>query len=516
MTTPDTSRLRELTALAEHPLGRTRVNVIVTALMLTLLLQAIDQTMVGTAMPKIVASLQGFDRYVWTMTAYLLGATVLLPIAGRLSDQFGRKHFVIGGIVLFLLGAALAGTASTMGELIAFRAIQGVAAGMGITLVFAVIADLFEPRDRARWNGFFGAIYGFASFAGPTAGGWLADHGPLISGFVADDTRWRWVFYIHLPFGLVALALLAVFLPHDVSERVTRERGWAAIRRIDFLGAAVSAAATILLMLALTWVSNDPQGWASPRGLVGLGASALLFLAFYAVERRTAAEPILPLVLLRIRDYGSAASLSLLVGMVMMSLAVFLPLYLQGVAGWSASAAGVAMLPLTFTSTVSGTLVSFALVRVGGRWRVIATGGALLMLAGIVPMAFLTATTPEWLVALLMFAAGSGFGVYMPIITSLGQVVVPRSMMGVGTNAIGYLRSAGMMLGVAIVGAIVTSTLGASGAPLGALRGGARVAGLEAALQSGFIAIAVFVVAVMVATRLGPRHFHLRRANALE
>jgi MFS family permease len=496
------ARTHTLTPLAHHPLGRARVNVIVTALMLSLMLQALDQTMVGTAMPKIVASLQGFDRYVWTMTAYLLGSTVLLPIAGRLSDQFGRKQFVIGGVALFVIGASLAGTATTMGELIAFRAVQGVAAGMGITLVFAVIADLFEPRDRARWNGFFGAIYGFASFAGPTLGGWLADHGPLIAGFVTDESRWRWVFYIHLPFGLVSLALLAWFLPHDTSERVTRERGWRAVGRIDFGGAVLAAIATILLMLALTWVANDPQGWGSPRGLVSLAGSALVFVAFYLFERRTEAEPILPLVLLRIRDFGSAASLSLLVGMVMMSLAVFLPLYLQGVAGWSATIAGVAMLPLTLTSTMSGTAVSFLLTRVGGRWRVICTLGASLMFIGVAPMAFLGAATPAWLVALLMFAAGCGFGVYMPIILSLGQVVVPRSMMGVATNAIGYLRSAGMMLGVAIVGAIVTSTMGAAGAPLAALRQGARVEGLEVALQHGFIAIAIFVVAVLAATRL--------------
>jgi EmrB/QacA subfamily drug resistance transporter len=498
---PDTSRPHALTPLAEHPLGPTRVYLIVTALMLSLMLQALDQTMVSTAMPKVVASLQGFDRYVWAMTAYLLGSTVLLPIAGRLSDQFGRKQFVVGGVALFVVGAALAGTATTMGELIAFRAVQGVAAGMGITLVFAVIADLFEPRDRARWNGFFGAVYGFASFAGPTLGGWLADHGPLVAGFVTDESRWRWVFYIHLPFGLISVAMLAWFLPHDTSERVTAERGWRAIGRIDFGGAALAATATILLMLALTWVASDPEGWGSPRGLVSLAGSGLFFVAFYSFERRTAAEPILPLALLRIRDFGSAASLSLLVGMVMMSLAVFLPLYLQGVAGWSATVAGIAMLPLTLTSTLSGTAISFLLTRVGGRWRVICTFGAVLMLLGVAPMCFIGAATPEWLVALLMFTAGCGYGVYMPIILSLGQIAAPRSMMGVATNVVGYLRSAGMMLGVAIVGAIVTSTLGAAGTPLAALRQGARVEGLDVALQHGFIAIAVFVVAVLIATR---------------
>jgi EmrB/QacA subfamily drug resistance transporter len=495
------SRRHILTPLAEHPLGRARVNVIVTALMLSLMLQALDQTMVGTAMPNIVASLQGFDRYVWTMTAYLLGSTVLLPIAGRLSDQFGRKQFVLGGVALFVVGAALAGQAETMGELIVWRAVQGVAAGMGITLIFAVIADLFEPRDRARWNGFFGAIYGFASFAGPTLGGWLADHGPLIAGFVADDSRWRWVFYIHLPFGLISLALLAWFLPHDTSERVTRERGWSAVGRIDFGGAALAAVATVLLMLALTWVASDAQGWGSPRGLASLAGAALFFIAFFLFERRTAAEPILPLALLRIGDFRSAALLQLLIGMVMMSLAVFLPLYLQGVAGWSATVAGIAMLPLTLTATTAGTVVSYLLTRVGGRWRVICTFGAASMLLGVAPMPFMSTTTPEWAVALLMFAAGCGFGVYMPIVLSLGQIAAPRSMMGVATNVMGYLRSAGMMLGVAIVGAIVTSNMGAGGAPLAALRQGARVDGLETALQHGFVAIAVFVVAVFAATR---------------
>jgi MFS family permease len=470
--------------------------------MLTLLVQALDQTMVATAMPRVVASLAGYDRYVWAMTAYLLGSTVLLPITGRLSDQFGRKPFVLGGIVLFLTGAALSGTAATMGELIVFRAVQGVAAGIGITLVFAVIADMFEPRERAKWNGFFGAIYGFASFAGPTVGGWLADNGPLLSGFVTDATRWRWVFYMHIPIGLAALVLLWALMPPNVSERVTRERGWAAFRRIDFLGAAVAGCATVLLMLALTWVANDPAGWGSARALASLAASAALFAAFYIVERRTTAEAILPLTLMRHRDYGSAASLSLLVGMVMMSLAVFMPLYLQGVAGRSAAAAGFAMLPLTLTSTLSGTAVSFVLVKVGGRWRVIATGGALLMFAGIVPMAFLGAATPEWAVALAMFAAGCGYGVYMPVILSLGQVVVPRSMMGVATNAIGYLRSAGMMLGVAIVGAIVTGSLGGGGAPLAALRQGNTVPGLEAALQHGFVAVALFALAILAATRV--------------
>jgi EmrB/QacA subfamily drug resistance transporter len=489
-------------AWGSHNLGRRALIAIMTALMLTLLLQALDQTMVALAMPKIVGSLAGFDRYAWVVTAYVLGATVALPIAGRLSDQFGRKGFVLGGIAVFLAGSALSGAASTMGELIAFRAIQGAAAGCGITLVFSVVADLFEPRERARWSGFFGAVYGFASFAGPTLGGWLAEHGPLIGQFVTDDTRWRWVFYIHLPFGLIAFGVLAALLPAHLSERVTRERGWAAVRRIDFAGAGLSAAATILLMLALTWVSVDRAGWGSPRSLAGFAVSAALFAAFYWHERRTSAEAILPRAILEVRDFRSAAAYGLLVGMVWLSIVFYLPLYLQGVAGMSASAAGVAMLPLTVAQTLYASCIGTMLRRTGGHYRGLATFGSIVLLLALVATTQMGATTPQLLVSVVMIAIGIGIGVFMPVTSTLAQIVVPRSMLGAATNSVGYLRSVGQMLGVAAVGAIVQSSLGANGAPVAALRAGARVEGLETALQNGMAAIAVFALVLVIAVRL--------------
>jgi EmrB/QacA subfamily drug resistance transporter len=484
-----------------HGLSRRSLIVIMTALMLALLLQALDQTMVGMAMPRIVASLHGFDLYAWVVTAYLLGSTALLPIAGRLSDQFGRKHFVLGGIALFLIGSALSGQAHTMGQLIAFRTIQGVASGMGITLVYSVVADLFDARERTKWNGFFGAVYGFASFAGPTLGGWLVDYGPLAGQFVTDETRWRWVFYIHLPFGLIALATLAVLLPSNLSERVTRERGWAAVRRIDFAGAALSAAATVCLMLALTWVSNDAAGWSSPRGLGGFAAAAALFALFFRNERATRAEPILPFDLLGIRDYATAASFGLLVGMAWLSLIFFLPLYLQAVVGWSAAIAGVAMLPLTMAQTLCSSLTGYMLRRAGGKYRWLATLGAVLLFASLVLMSRMGAHSAELVIATAMIVAGLGIGVFMPVTMSLAQAVVPRSMLGVATNGVGYLRSAGQMLGVALVGTVVQSTLGPAAAPVSALRAGTRAAGLETALQNGFVAIALFSLALIVATR---------------
>src|SRR5258708_13543925 len=199
---------------------------ILVALMLTLLLEALDQTVVGTALPRIVGELQGFDRYTWVVTAYLLASTTMIPIVGKLSDQFGRKWFFISGVVIFLLGSALSGAAQTMNQLIAFRALQGLGAGTGIPLVFTLVGAIFPPAERARWQGIFSAVYGFSSVVGPTIGGWLTDHGPLLGNLITDQTRWRWVFYINLPLGIIALIALLVYLPTTISVRSNRHTGW--------------------------------------------------------------------------------------------------------------------------------------------------------------------------------------------------------------------------------------------------------------------------------------------------
>jgi MFS family permease len=226
---PETPRLRGF-ALAS----------VLGAAMLTLLLEALDQTVVSTALPRIIGSLQGFDRYIWVVTAYALASSLLIPVVGKLSDQFGRKGFLLVGTTLFLIGSALSGLAQTMDQLIVFRAVQGLGAGMGIALVFTVVGDIFPPAERAKWQGLFGAVYGLASVVGPSLGGWLTDHGPLVGSLVTDTTRWRWIFAINLPLGVLALLALAIFLPKNISVRSSTGTGWAAIRRIDFLGAILS------------------------------------------------------------------------------------------------------------------------------------------------------------------------------------------------------------------------------------------------------------------------------------
>src|SRR5579884_3004495 len=271
---------------------------VLAALMLTLLLEALDQTVVGTALPKIIAQLNGFDRYTWVVTAYLLASTTMIPIVSKLSDQFGRKWFFIVGVVLFLLGSALSGASQTMNQLIAFRALQGLGSGIGIALVFTVVGDIFPPAERAKWQGIFGVVYGFSSVVGPSLGGWLTDHGPLLGSLVVDSTRWRWVFYINLPIGVLALAALLIYLPTSISERGSRFTGLAAIRRIDFVGAALAAAATVCLLLGLTWGGDATYAWNSPQVIGTLVASGVLYALFFIAERY-AAEPVLPLSLFR-------------------------------------------------------------------------------------------------------------------------------------------------------------------------------------------------------------------------
>src|SRR5438270_3011641 len=190
---------------------------VITALMLTLLLEALDQTVVGTALPKIIGTLQGFDRYTWAVTAYILASTTMIPIVGKLSDQFGRKWFLIVGTAIFLLGSALSGASQTMNQFIAFRALQGLGAGVGIALAFVVVADMFPPAERTKWQSLFGVVYGLSNLIGPTLGGWLTDHGPLVGTVVTETTRWRWVFYINVPIGIIALAALLIYLSDQIS-----------------------------------------------------------------------------------------------------------------------------------------------------------------------------------------------------------------------------------------------------------------------------------------------------------
>jgi EmrB/QacA subfamily drug resistance transporter len=429
---------------------------VLVSLMLTLLLEALDQTVVGTALPKIIGELNGFSLYTWVATAYLLASTTVIPITGKLSDQFGRKWFFIAGVIIFLVGSAACGAAQTIQQLIAFRALQGLGAGIGISLVFTVVGDIFPAAERARWQGMFGAVYGLASVFGPTLGGWLTDHGPLVNGFITDASRWRWVFYVNLPVGLIALSALTIYLPANLSKRTSQLSGWAAVRRIDFAGAILASGATILLLLGLTW-GGQTYPWQSWQVIGALGGAAALFAIFLIVER-FAAEPVLPLDLFKNQIFASASLLSLLTGAVLLALVYYLPLFLQGVLGESATNSGAVITPMTVSLVIGASFSGFLVARTG-RYQWIAIIGSVLICVGVFLFSRMDATTSLLQASGYMVLTGVGIGIFFAILTLAVQNAIARSRMGVGTAATRYMQQAGSTLGVAIIGTVVNNTI---------------------------------------------------------
>ena len=466
------------------------------ALMLSLFLEALDQTVVGTAMPRIIAELHGLDRYTWVVTAYVLTTMSMVPIVGKLSDQFGRKWFLLGGTVLFLIGSLLAGASQTMNQLIFFRAVQGLGAGIGMALVATVVGDLFPPAERAKWSSLFGIVYGVSNLFGPTLGGWLTEHGPLIGSFVTTSSRWRWVFYINLPVGLIAVIALLFFLPAQLSVRTSEKTGLAAVRNIDFLGAVLSTIATICLMLGLTWGSSQMYAWNSPQviGLMAIGV--VLFILFALVERR-AVEPILPLGLFRNQVWSCAALLTMLQMMVLMGLSLYLPLYLQGVLSVSPTISGLVMTPLSI-SMVVGAMLAGPIIGALKRYQLVTIIGATLMGVGTFFFTLMTPSTSLFQAIGFMILAGVGTGTFFSL-TAVAQNVLPASQLGVGTAANRYLGQLGATLGIAIVGTVVNSS--ASSDVMRSLPNTeAGKLSLAGALQHGFVAVLIFTIIALLVT----------------
>ena len=415
------------------------------ALMLTLLLAALDQTIVNTALPRILRELNGFDRYIWVVTIYLLTSTTVIPIYGKLSDQYGRKWLLIGGVSVFLLGSILSGAAQDMNQLIAFRGLQGLGAGAILSLIFTIVSDIFPPIERPRWQGVFAGVFGLASVFGPSLGGWIT-----------DNASWRWVFYVNVPIGILALAALTVWLPNSLSIRTNTYTGADAIRRIDFAGAITIAAATTFLLLGLTWGSNSTFNWNSPQVIGVLMASAVLIAAFIFIER-SAIDPILPLDLFKSQIFLVGSMMALVVGMAFLSAIFYLPLFIQDVQGQSASSSGTVITPLTltlvFSAAISGQIVS----RIG-RYQVLTIVGSLILGFGIFLMSRLTPSSSTAELLRDMLFVGVGLGVFLPILNLAVQNDAPRNRLGVVTSAVTFLRSLGGTLGIAILGAVVNTT----------------------------------------------------------
>ena len=358
--------------------------------------------------------------------------------------QFGRKWFVVGSVACFLIGSSLAGTSQTMVQRIIFRAIQGIGAGALQTLIFTLIADIFSPRERARWQGMFGAVFALASVIGPTTGGWITDH-----------LSWRWVFYINIPIGLLALLALIVWLPSSISTATTTVRGWAAFRRVDIVGAITIAAATICLLLFLS-LGGQTYAWDSIL-VIALGLGVVVFFAlFFFVESRVR-EPILPLSLFRSQVFTIGALLTLAQGMAMFGVIVYMPLFIQGVMGQSATSSGAVITPISISMAIFSTLAGLIVARIG-RYRIIAICGGIFLAVGIFLLTLMNVSATLLTLILDMIVVGMGLGTLMPVLNLATQNALPKNQLGAATGAVTFLRSMGSTLATAILGTIVTAT----------------------------------------------------------
>src|ERR687883_1376719 len=394
-------------------------------LMLALFLVALDQTIVGTALPKIIADLKGFDKYAWVTTAYLLASTSMIPIIGKLGDIYGRKWFIVGGVVVFLIGSALCGAAWGMTELILFRGIQGLGAGMIFSNIFTSVADIFpDPARRAKYQGVFFSVFALTSVIGPVMGGWIA-----------DNLSWRWVFYINLPLGVFSLFALPVVL-----HQSTRRLGV----KIDYLGAATITASVVSLLLALSWV-GEGYDWDATRVVIGFVISGILLAAFIPVELR-AAEPVIPLSLFKSRVFGSAALLMFMVGIGMFGIILYTPLFVQGVLGKTATGSGTVLTPLVFSMTAVGVIGGQIIARVK-RIKPFTLFGTVVMACGVYLLTTLDVDSSTGTVALFLVVTGLGLGLIMPTATLAVQATVDKKILGVATSATQFIRALGSTVG---------------------------------------------------------------------
>jgi EmrB/QacA subfamily drug resistance transporter len=470
-----------------------RILAIYAGLMVTLLLAALDQTIVATALPQIVGDLGGLSQYSWVFTAYLLATTVTVPLYGKLGDVYGRRPLFLIAICIFLLGSALCGAAQGMTQLVIFRAVQGCGAGGLIPLALAVIGNIVPPRDRGRYQGLIGAVFAAASIIGPAVG-----------GFIVDNTSWRWIFYVNLPVGGLALVVIWITMPRR--RDVTR-------RAIDWGGGALLAAATTSLLLGLVWGGRQFP-WDSAEVIGTLALAVVLGVAFGLWERRVE-EPILPFDILQNRIVLSSVLCMALIGMAMFGTIAYVPLFVQGVIGTSATSSGVVLTPLMLGAVTTSFLAGQWVSRTG-RYRPNALVGPLILAFGMFLLWRMDVHTTNAQAARNMVVAGIGIGSMMQVFVISVQNAVRRQQMGSATALTQFARSIGATVGVTVMGVIVNQGLPPQ------LHGGTEAVAvhrlpprlrddLANALHPAFLAAFCVALVVWVIAFVGVKEVPLRR-----
>jgi EmrB/QacA subfamily drug resistance transporter len=460
-----------LTAQPTASASQPKIRVIFGALMLVMLLASLDQTIVSTALPTIVGEFGGLEHLSWIVTAYMLATTVVTPLYGKLGDLYGRKIVLQSAIILFLAGSALCGMSQSMGQLIAFRAIQGLGGGGLLVTSIAVVGDIISPRDRGRYQGFFGAVFGVSTVTGP-----------LIGGFFVEQLSWRWIFYVNLPLGLVALAVIGLAFTSPAERRSPS---------IDVWGAILLAVALSSLVLLASF-GGHTLPWFSSQSL-GLAALAVATVVGFILVERRAEAPILPPSLFRNRIFVVSAAVGFIVGLSMFGAITYMPVYLQVVKGISPSEAGMALTPmmggLLVTSIASGQIIS----RIG-RYRIFPIVGTAVMAAGLGLLSTLDAGSAIWVASAFMLVLGLGLGMVMQVLVLAVQNAVGYRDLGVATSGATLFRSIGGSLGVSLFGAIFAAGLASqlaghlpAGTSFPSETDGASIAALPAALRAIYL-----------------------------
>ena len=417
-------------------LPRRQVIITLIGVLLAMFLSSLDQTVVGTAMPKIVVDLGGFTQYTWVTTAYIITSTIVIPITGKLTDMYGRKWFYVAGLVIFMVGSLLCGLSQNMTQIIFFRGFQGIGAGIMMANAFIVIGDIFPPAERGKYQGIMAATFGLSSIIGPTLG-----------GFITDNLSWHWVFFVNIPLGVLILGLFIFFFPHVRPDALKH--------RIDYLGIATLILAVVPILLALSWGGVE-YPWSSVT-IISLFAFSAIMIPLFIVIENWAAEPILPMWLLRNRIVAVSVFVMFITGFGMFGGIIFVPLFFQGVLGMSATSSGSFLTPMML-GMIAGSIISGQLLsRAGGHYRIQGMVGLAIMALGMLFLSRMSVETSYARAVTNIVLVGFGLGITMPLYVIAVQNAVPYSAMGIATSSAAFFRSIGGAFGLAIFGAVMNS-----------------------------------------------------------